>query len=257
MQAHFAITAAFPEYQVPNASTIAVVVNDSEDADTASFSNPLAVDLLAHASLINPNFFYWSKVDAGKAEQPYAWGFFQIGQTPTRNAQIEDSQAASKPCVVMTAKQTVPAQQDGWLGGFLDQWIEFPNDKFRVPVWPTFRYAGGDTPETVMGIEVRDDTHRLWYIFSDESERIWIDPANPLHAFHLLEAPLNRWSEHTIDLSADYHSLGWPLPGPVIIQKDGRPVLQRMVNFRLFVASQEDEPFSYQGCFGPIIQHLP
>lgn len=253
-QAPFTIQASFPEYQVPNGTVLSVEVNDAHTMNLSGFTTAKPIDLTTHASLLNPSYFYWT-TDGG-IEHPYGWGLYQVGVGKSGSATIANRQIAEQPCVALTATKTGSTSPE-WTIGYLDQWIEFPDYKFRIPVYPTFRYAGGNSPSTVLGIEIRDDEHQLWYIFSDDPERLWTDPKNPNVAYRVINAPLNQWSDHLLDVPADYRALNWQLPVEKHVFENGQSLLKRMINFRLMIGSTEGKPATYGGCFGAIIQHLP
>ncbi len=252
MEAEYLIQATYPEFRAPDDTVLSVAVTDEKNANLVGFSPARQVNLTQHASLLNADFFYWSRESSG-GEIPYAWGFFQVGQNAQRSASIAEAQIDARQCMALNATQTANAVPGAWLGGYLDQWIEFPNYKFRVPVYPTFRFDNS----SVLGIEIRDDQHQLWYIFSDQPERIWKDPSDPNIAYHLVPAPLNHWSEPTITVPGDYAALGWALPHEQTVVQDGRSAVKRMINFRLFVGTHSSTPGTYGGCFGAIVQHLP
>lgn len=256
-RALYTIHSSFPDFDVANGSVIAVSANDSQNSSLAGFGSGLKVDLLSHASLLNADFFYWTLDPTSGSERPYGWGFYQLGNQGARKGQSAESELQGIKCMQLSVDQPSSNAQAEWLGSYLDQWTEFPDYKIRIPVYPTFRYSGGNSPSSVMGIEVRDDTHQLWYIFSDEPERLWTLDGNPLVAFHLLPAPLDQWSEPTVDIARDYDALHWSIPDLKTVVRDSRTVDEPMVNFRLFVGTRDQDPVHLSGCFGPIIQHLP
>ncbi len=252
MQAEYVIQATYPGFRVPSSTVISVAVTDEQNPALIGFSPARLVNLTQHASLLNADFFYWSRESSG-GEIPYAWGFFQIGSDAQRHASLGETQIAGQQCLALNAQQTGSAAPGAWLGGYLDQWVEFPNYKFRVPVYPTFRFDN----TSVLGLEIRDDQHQLWYIFSDQPERVWKDPTNPNIAYHLVSSPLNQWSEPTINVPGDYAALDWGLPREQTVMQDNQTSVKRMINFRLFVGTHSSAPGSFTGCFGPIVQHLP
>ncbi|MBI4786940.1 MAG: hypothetical protein HY782_07840 [Chloroflexi bacterium] len=137
---------------------------------------------------------------------------------------------------------------------YLDQWTEWPNRQMGLWVYPESAYVGNTSPETAFGIEIFDDVHRLWYLFSDQTERAWQDGQD---AFRLLSAPLNQWSYQVIDIAADYDRFDWTPPPPKTIIEGYRSPTKPMINFRLFVATTSQQAGTFGGCFGSIIQHLP
>jgi hypothetical protein len=146
----------------------------------------------------NPDFVYWN--DDGSL--PVNWDVHASGSNSVtaKFQEVEGHQA-----LTLNLQNTLEEPEPFLVR--LTQRISFPG-QFSIWVHPALEMS--PTSGEVYGLELDDGFHRLWILFGSTESKTVIAPAN--HAVMYLPAPLNVWSQQTIDLAPLYQRLNWKLP---------------------------------------------
>lgn len=167
--------------------------------------------------IVNPSFTFWSPYGRGPAG--WTWSPPEGEYAPVR-IELMDGQTA----VILPARNGAAR---------LGQTITFP-DSFSIQVRPTS--AAADPLQSAYGLEFDDSVHRLWVLFGDAETRGVIDED---FGFVYLRAPLNEWSEQTIDPAALYEQFGWELPPYSTRSRQGIEFAARQVTLNLLVSGTD------------------
>jgi hypothetical protein len=181
--------------------------------------------------IFNGDFAQW--VTSDEISQPLGWSPVLVTGSGDR-AIISDTDIDGVKCLGMAI------YEDGIREGTRDttyagvsQQIPFPESKLKVKVFPTVNTETTGRVIIGSGIHFVDEGgHSLIIGFSDkvEGEQI-IQYGNNNRFLVVRNAPLNQWSEQTIDLAAYWAKTGWLQP--------------KEVNLYLLVSTSYTEPGYY------------
>ena len=167
--------------------------------------------------IFNGDFSQWVKTD--EKELPLGWSPVLVTGSEDR-ASITDTDIDGVKCLGLTIYEDGAREgsRDSTYAGVF-QVIPFPESKLNVQVFPTVNT--GTTGRVVLGSGIHfvdSNGHALIIGFSDE-----VDGEKVFHygegdrILIVRNAPLDQWSEHTIDLSAYWAETGWWQPEEVSV----------------------------------------
>ncbi len=205
--ANYKLATSIPEAMIPNHTSFIARVNDAHSSVFFP-SQPAEVNINSLPAIVNSHFAYWQIDPATKVNKPFGWN---IWNDQGKEDMISVSQEAieGRNSLKISVTQDGVADNQSWAAGHVWQDVEYPAQKVGLWVYPTFSYQGGNSPQSVFGIETHDGNKMLWFIFSDQNEGIYDLPD---HRIIVTRAPLNEWSYHEIDILNEYTQLDWQTP---------------------------------------------
>ncbi len=165
--------------------------------------------------IINPRLRHLTIDPVSYMLKPYRWEVDLI-LGPNDKAFIRSDIVAGESCLGMHVMQDGADDGYDWATVHVRQDIRGRAVKtlfertFTVRVFPTFSYIqDAGYPRNAFGLEIYDNDHMLWVIFSNTNEGTY---QIGKHRIVVVGTPLNRWSDREIDLGMLYRSANWEEP---------------------------------------------
>lgn len=191
---------------IPNKQTFIVRVNDVHSGAYFS-SDPIRLYLKNVPIILNSKFKYWTTDHSTSVDRPVEW---EVAPLAHWGAKAYSSHEVIDNENVLGMTVYRDGIYSDWATMHVKQTIKFSNKTIGLSVYPTFSYEGGNDPHIVFGVEINDELHTIWYVFSDKNEGTY--KVSNYHRVIVTKTPLNQWSYREINFYQQYQEFGWETP---------------------------------------------
>jgi len=218
---------------------VAIEVNKSFYIEVRDLSTGLSaisqhykLSSLDFPGIQNPDFYYWTYDPVKNIRKPFAWD-----ATWWKIEKGEITVLKGKEGVVYLAVSNLTRRYGNWLMSGIQQIIDFPKS-LRIVVKPMFSTPISKYPPYVAGIELADRNHRVWIVFTNETDKpILLKRYGELtYALYFVPTEIGKWNNITVDVESIYKEMGWNLPPEMLVKREGNWLKIRGVNLLAFVA---------------------
>lgn len=249
--ATYRISSPQPDHAFLAHETAQIIVTDAGGDYALRGTTTISADnsFLWPDAILNPTYLYW---DSDKGV-PLSW---ELVAEPSSSAAaaLVNKEGRSALKLILNAEEEARNHMAA-----LQSQIIFPAKPFGIWVYVPRPTEG--SPSVRYGLEINDGQHRLWVLFSAQASEKSTATTTTNHNDAVADSQyiINRpvppctWIYQEIDLTTAYAEAGWDLPELKWSAYRGLGVDLRLVNLRLFLASDASHS-DLQAFFGPIVQ---